>query len=747
MAGFLDAIRDPEFYSVDLLNSLLAYYSDPENALRTAALASMAAPPVSGALDLGADALMYARKPEERNLLNYGLTAAGVAGMAVPGAVAAKRAAKGADEAIDTFKRAQRANAPKSVATLWDSVSDVDEAMRMAQKNAHLKIDTSTGKYIGGPESITSPQALAAQRRKVLESVDRGSWNADWYLRQRDLAQSLAVDPVMQSLFARGTSAYSPQAMPMSELDWFTRQHNAKMLTGADIVPKTKSQAATVGRAYHEGPSGSYTFTPGDVRLGRKTGPYASAKDPTVPESSLYKTANDIWHGRVMGYGDDFSRGFTPQEHGYLTGENLRLAQAATDVGIPVGGHGLIPHTPRTAQAATWGDVRFQQYKEEDIARFTEQAKRRDAYERNPEKWRKAHPGKSPPSKPAPLASDEELRAKSMRGVDSAADNQMAYLTNEAVTGQSVGHLPGMTGWDLAERVGYTDAVRKLTGRDPTLEALQLFAKDPITTVGQYTNKAGLLEQNPGWADPVLAAFVGGKGGRQFSLPASDRSALDMSAHIGGYVRGQEAGAWSRFVPERGGMKAGEMNAVALRNPTPAQREQVAAFVKQSGIDMIDQGDQLLLTKFGGTPLNATETSKAMNRSGISTRSGQLYRGLLESNAPDTMGNLVGTGKYTEALLEKIGRSGINKVWERLDASRWSSVADAMNKLDKSVSEIKNVPLRDDLMKARDIIAKTGISGLRDYVAKFGSSGLPALAAVGLLPLLLSAQGGDREGL
>lgn len=70
-----NALLDPEFYTRDLANSAVNYFSDPENSLRALSIAPI--PGVSDVAGLAADALMYKNKPEERNWLNYGLTGLG----------------------------------------------------------------------------------------------------------------------------------------------------------------------------------------------------------------------------------------------------------------------------------------------------------------------------------------------------------------------------------------------------------------------------------------------------------------------------------------------------------------------------------------------------------------------------------------------------------------------------------------------------------------------------------------------
>lgn len=648
-----------------------------------------------------------------------------------------------------TTRLAQRANAPKSVAKAFDNITNYNDALALARSGGHIKIDPATGKYIGAPEWVDSPQSLTKVRRDALEAVRGGSWNADWYLRQRELAQALADDPARQSLFARGTAAYSPQAMPKVELPSFVNQHNARVLTGEEVVPRTGSQARNVARAYNVDPStGAVSYSPADIRLGKKTGPYAQAKDPTVPEQSLYRTANDIWHGRVMGYGDDFSRGFTPQEHGFLTGENLILADNATRAGIPVGAHGQIPHDPRTAQAATWGSTRFNSYKTGDAARYAKELRARERYESNPERWRKRNPGKGAPAVPKPMRTDDELRAAASQGLDSAMPAQRGYLTNEAVPGAGTGHLEGMVGEPFNVRDEYTRQIAAATGRDPTIEALGMFSEKPRPMVGEYTNTAGAIERNPGWVDPVLLSNQPGKG--MYGTPAREKEALSTAAQIAAVLRGQEAGAWSRFIPENNRMRVGDMNALAFSGMPEPQAQLLRQFWRDKGLDMIDQGDQGILTMFSnsGPVPNTVKDFERVLQFPDSPVLNKLKRGVLEGDmvpglAKWTDMGLVptapGSGEATSAMLKTIESSGINKLTERLDAGRWKSVAQAYNDIDAAAAASGSKPLREDLMRLRSIVAESGIAGLRDFVKRNGAIGLPALAGLGVLPALQSS--------
>ena len=90
--------------------------------------------------------------------------------------------------------------------------------------------------------------------------------------------------------------------------------------------------------------------------------------------------------------------------------------------------------------------------------------------------------------------------------------------------------------------------------------------------------------------------------------------------------------------------------------------------------------------------------------------------------------------------------SKIKNLYERLDMSRWRTVAEGKNNLDKAIADSKGLPLRDDLMKLRTIIAESGFTGLKNFVSKHGvaAAGLAGFPAIGLpavLPTERPAQG------
>jgi hypothetical protein len=588
----------------------------------------------------------------------------------------------------------------KAVGNLWQNVTDPAEARAMALRGEHLKT-SHAGEIVGAPEGVKTLEDVERLRAEADRQVAAGESGMDWYDRARRTAVEFSPEgnEPMQSLFARGGAAYSPQSTPPTEVGSFLTQHNAKMLTGEDVRPRTQAQADAVARAYEtEG-----EIHPENINLGKKTGPYAEAKDPTVPEGSLFKTANDIWHGRVMGYGEDFDRGFTPQEHGYLTGENLLLAERAKARDVEAGVDRGVEWTPRSAQAATWTAKRKEQYVAEALKRAEKEGKTPDI-----------------------PAIEAEAEAAAKAGIPEAVARHKAYLTQEARTGANVGHLP----MENAEGALIEDYTRRaIPEREPIFDALNLYSGPTTETRGFYRNSAGEVERNPGAANALLASSD--VSGAPKTRPA-DRAALDYAARVNAVLRGQESVGHSRFFPEgMGKQRAGDMNAVMVEHGplTTEARAKLESAAEAAGASPINYGDQTMLVQFGDAGPVAGNTKaviEALRKGGVE---GKVARGTAETGLEESgLSAPEGSGRATKALLKRSKELGREvEGLETRTAGAVSGAAEAMNKLDAEIAKSTGKKTRADLFKLREILAGGGLPALRSYVKKFGSAGLPAV--------------------
>lgn len=615
-------------------------------------------------------------------------------GPATRGALEANRAGNG--------QPAQSAGQGRKVAigNLWDEVTDPQQALAMALRGEHLKT-TPAGDIVGAPEGVRTPADLAALRANADAKVQAGASGMDWYDRARREAQELAPDdPAAQSLFARGTAAYSPQSTPPTEIGAFAKQHNAKVLTGEDVRPRTASQMEAVAKGY-----GEEGFTPENIKLGKKTGPYAEAKDPTVDPSTLYKTANDIWHGRVMGYGENFDRGFTPQEHGFLTGENLLLADRARLADEAAGITRPTEWSPRSAQAATWTAQRKQQYLAEALKRGE--------------------------------ADTPELRAaiekRATAGIPEAVDQNLAYIMKEERPGSMTGEDP---------RAGdYGNSRAAIPNRDPIINALRMYQRDTVPTEGFYTNSQGVVERNPAGATPVLVGKNRNLETGIPSTPAAEMAALEQAAHQHAFTRAQDSVGITRFHPESD-QAAKDLNALLLERGDPDQIARMERAAQELGASPIDTGNRTMLTMFGNEGPKAGTTKAmvdALRRHGVE---GNAVRGTLEANLVESkMPAQQGTGVATQHLLdESARREQLIPGLEARTAQASAQDAAAVAALREAAAQATGGTLRADLTRALKILSEGGLPALRAHVAKFGTAGLPAV----VLAILAGREGGGQ---
>jgi len=649
-----------------------------------------------------------------------------------------------------------------AVGTVFDNVTDYVKAMQMALRSEHLK-RTPEGKYVGAPADVDSPQKLARNRRNADRQVENGVFNADWYTRARNAAVEASGDnPLMQSLFARGTAGYSPQAMPNVELNAFLRQHNSKQLFGEDVVPRTGSQSRNIANAYSPDAYGGYILYPERIRLGRKTGPYADAKNPTIPDSELFKTANDIWHGRVMGYGDNFSRGFTPQEHGFLTGENLLLANRAEQRGLGAGE--LAPGfewNPRSSQAATWGATRYDKYLSEAEAARSKAIKHNEKVDRQ-----RARGVKGSRKMTVPQINEEALRERASFGIDSAIPAHVANDNFEFVTGENVGHLKGLNREPEAVRGAYSRDMANAYFqpgadgrlRDPFYESFGMYQRDAVPALGRFTNSAGVVETNPAFSSRPLVSLRPSDLGRTASgnkrsgglMMVDDAPAVRQAALLRALLTGQEGGGWNKFTHANSSMKGYEKTGARLTSGSPEDLAALENSLAARGLDTVHVGDAVHAGRFYGD-LSGAEVQDAVKQAlrDNPTARGKAVAGRWQTGyegVPWT--DQQGTGQATRAVLNQLETPeyAVRDAAKRLDAGKLRGSMDAMNEIDRALSSARGLPMREDLMKLREMIRDVGLQGVIEYVKKNGGVGLPALALVPTLAGLASQKQAQPEG-
>lgn len=665
---------------------------------------------------------------------------------------------------VKTAVKGAAKKATQAIGTIFDNASDYEKALKMAQDKLHLKRD-ATGHYVGAPENIDTPQKLTKLRNETDEVSKFGlPIGGDWYDKTRLAYQdATGYDPLihgygttspegsMASLFSRGGAVYSPQATPSVETAHFLKQHNAKVLTGENIIPRQKTQAENLSNAYVYNPeTGGYTFKPENVKLGNKTGNYANDKDPTVDLNKNFLSTNDLWQGRLYGYagknGKAFNRGFTPQEHNWQWGENLLAADRLNNQGVTAGALEL-PVTPSRLQAGGWVGQRFATEKsKQDLAL--------NKYNTALAKFEKSGKGKKPTA--PTMKSDEELWAYANASPADALPRHLANDTYEYVTGANVGHLKGLNELPADVRDKYTNELAALYGsRDPYYEAMQLYQAPQIGTQGKYLNSNGVYEYNSGvtarpYVDLVnsnLGVTAKGKprmGGAQMS--DISKNALDTGTQLRTIFNANEAGANNKFTAANSSMKTNEKNGVRIESD-PESLKKLDELLGQQGLDVINVGDGIHVTSFKGwddklnqptspqfTPQQIQKLTKdAIKKSGInvgSSESGRLesgYFGIPWANE----GVIAPEGTVTQHLQNVLDNSKVFNLKERLDSSRLPSLLSEHNTIDQRTASELGLPERQDIYKLRTLLSDPaiGFKGINDYIKKYGYTGLPAAGA------------------
>lgn len=678
----------------------------------------------------------------------------------------AGRLKKVAKAVAPTAKNVAKANLTnESVATVFDNL-DAAAAGKAAARGTHLKQNPTTGQYIGAPRGVDSPQKLAAMRSSVDGKIEGGLSNAAWYDRARRTAEEVSgfragmapdtPEGQMASMFARGGAAYSPQATPPTEINSFLRQHNAKVLRGDDVVPRTRSQAKNVAGAYQwDADAGRFQLTPENVRLGKKTGPYADAKDPTVNEDDLYKTANDIWHGRVVGYTGSksnpdapFSRGFTPQEHGFLTGENLLMAQRAQQRGLLPPGYDQFTWSPRAAQAATWGEERFNQMLSKQNADLAKYEKDLAKFERAKARGKTAQR----PTKPTVL-SLEEMRAKANAGIDDATERQVAAMNTEFAPGSNTGMFQGFgtVPSDVQEQFA-RESLAASGERNPILSAFQLYGKPDVMTRGQWTDSAtgevstsltDVSRPLVGLENSRLGATSSGKPKRGGPMmDAASRGGLEVASGIEGVVRGQQGVGLGKFTVENSSMKGVEKTGAHIAG-SPEELAAAKAALEAAGLNVMDYGDEgIYVGKYAdsdgvtqGTTwndgVNGTAVQKAI-ATALKAIPGRVVvtPGRLESGLTVVPWGAEGSGQVSRFLNETLNRPDVANAAQRLDAAGVPATLSARRDVaDRVLGPYGANTNRADVAKLMDLLTgpNGGFQRFQQYVNENGFTGLPAL--------------------
>lgn len=559
----------------------------------------------------------------------------------------------------------------------------VRQAMGVAKSKRRVG---TTGKYVGAPSHVNSPQALAKMRRDYMDLTESGVLGRDWYHDSSEWIDQTAPDGMQQAvadalgITSQGTGVDTNLGFTVKALN----QSASGVPINTGRFPGNQSPLIEASLA-------------GDrSRLGPKREPFADNLSVSwAPERAQFPV-HDIWQGRSFGYthpnGKPWDAGFSPQQHAFMDEEMSTLIDRANNQQLG----GFDDWDPLRMQASSWTGA-------------------------------KIRAGEVDPADAAKHYGDFSRKYQ-------------AFGTYEQTPGAGIGHLEDMVSAPFSTRAAYTNAGTWADerGLDSIYSSAGMLAEPTHRTVGAYTPQGtGVLEINPGEVARPLVSFEGG------ALRPNEAQLLDVGESARAYLDAQNAGAWHALIPDSQ-TKVGDRSSLVLdmSGATPEQMGRLSALADKSGMFAVDVGDSVRLINDPWSTTGGARTGTTLGKE----IKGDFGRALADitDNAPLSRTKIQTGYQDYEDLWQKGGAT--EKFLNDLDSvpefsTRIEPALRRKAALNMERDQASGMVVREDIQNARRLLVQEGVEGLRKAL-KAGAI-LPAAVAAVLAPSVLSEQPND----
>lgn len=549
----------------------------------------------------------------------------------------------------------------------------------------------TTGRYVGAPAGVNSPQALARMRQNYIDTVERGVDGADWYDDSSAWIQQVVPEGMIPQHLADALSVTSSGTGVDPNLGFVIKaanQNAAGMPVSTGRFPSSQS------------PQVEQALRGQEDLLGPKREPFAAnlsvGWDPNIQSRSVH----DIWDGRAFGYtdknGKPWSAGFSPQQHAFMDEEMDVIIPRLNERAIG----GRTDWAPHNAQAAAWTGQK--------------------------------------------IAAGSIAPEDAAKHFGSFSPKYVASATHEQAPAAGIGHMEGLLDLPYEERLAYQMDPRSSwvndRGQDRIYSSLGMLTEPSNRMVGAYTPSGGALEINPGEVARPLVQMedAGGK-----MISPRDRQLLDIGESSRAFIDAQNAGAWHKVVP---GAKAGQQDSLFVsldQNPDPETMAALSDLATRNGMFAVDTGQGISLINDPFSEIGAKRTGASLGK--------ELKKGPLASELRELVGDAPierakidtgyldyedawragpGSGQATERFLGMLDQN--EAVMRRLEPVLREKAAANMAR-DADMGALFQP--REDIQNARKILAEQGIEGLRKALRS--GAVLPAAASALILPELV----------
>lgn len=597
----------------------------------------------------------------------------------------------------------------------------------------------TTGKYVGAPNQVNSPQGLAKVRRDYINLVMDGIEGRDWYrLTDEFIGNTVptGMDPRQLAEVLAVTSARTPVGSNLGHAIKAVNQHNVGM-TPTTYPPMRAGgfPADMMPKAYRilEGETGVLSGQP-------KVGQYANN---LLNEFDPLRPVNDIWQGRAFGYKDadglPWSQGFTEQQHQFMDDNTQHILDKLNSEKAG----GFTNWDTKTLQAAGWTGVR------------------------------KADPK-------IPMGNE----AKSYGDF---ANPYKVFHTGEQVPMRNAGHLGLMADQSALDRAAYSAEANWIdpdTGQDVLLDSLGMLTGTPTPYQGGFVGADGVMQFNPGVASQSLVGFDAinkmdygplpkgvkafdkkGKtpvptGNKRVDKASSDLVEADLA--LRGLLDVQEgSAAHATISPVKAGAQLGvDVTSKSGKPVTKAEFEQLSRIAGDNGFFAADRGNgTVAFINDQFSDLGAERYTQGGGLLGKQLKPNKQLGAALDK-VKDKFGyNRVGRESFYIDFSDALKSQGKGKATQEM-MSKLSRVRPAaenalgnprvkqevLNKISRDETWAKKTGdvTREDIQNLRKLISQPG-SGKETYnrITKALKSGAIALPAV---VLMIDGMPGVREG-